>query len=246
MNLRVISFNIHKGFSPLGRRFTLHQIKDFLQEENVDLVFLQEVVGENNILADKILGWPKDSQFEFLADTLWPHFSYSKNAVYENRHHGNVILSKFPIIDFEIIDISKNRFEQRGVLFAKIQIARDEVLHAYCTHLNLLNSDRLKQYHDIVSIIQKRSSGKKVILAGDFNDFQKVASKKLAPLNLKEVYYETYGRYAKTFPSLFPLFSLDRAYTNLTICDAHKLNKTKYKVLSDHLPIKFDLRFADE
>ncbi len=39
-----------------------------------------------------------DSQFAFLADEIWPHFAYGKNAIYSAGHHGNAILSKHPIL----------------------------------------------------------------------------------------------------------------------------------------------------
>ena len=43
--LRVCSYNIHKGFSSTNSRYLLDEIKHAVQLVNVDLLFLQEVVG---------------------------------------------------------------------------------------------------------------------------------------------------------------------------------------------------------
>jgi len=41
--LKVATYNIHKGFSPLNRRVVLHELRERLHELNADIVFLQEV-----------------------------------------------------------------------------------------------------------------------------------------------------------------------------------------------------------
>jgi endonuclease/exonuclease/phosphatase family metal-dependent hydrolase len=85
-----------------------------------------------------------DSQFEFLSDTLWPHFSYAQNALYDHGHHGNLILSKFPIENWENINLSTNPFEQRGMLVCKIKLPHlpDKSFYAACLHLDLLHKGR--------------------------------------------------------------------------------------------------------
>lgn len=45
--LKVATYNIHKGFSPLNRRVVLHELRERLHELNADIVFLQEVQGEH-------------------------------------------------------------------------------------------------------------------------------------------------------------------------------------------------------
>jgi endonuclease/exonuclease/phosphatase family metal-dependent hydrolase len=90
MILKVLSYNIHKGFDWNNKNYFLKEIKDFIKTLDVDIVFLQEVVGKNTHLEKSGL---IDTQFEFLADELWPHYSYAHNAVYDHGHHGNLILS---------------------------------------------------------------------------------------------------------------------------------------------------------
>ena len=47
--LKVATYNIHKGFSPLNRRVVLHELRERLHELNADIVFLQEVQGSMRI-----------------------------------------------------------------------------------------------------------------------------------------------------------------------------------------------------
>ncbi len=100
MKMRILSYNIHKGFSIGNRDFILNDIKQALRDLNADILFLQEVLGDHNDQKCKIPNWQTAIQFEYLADSVWPHFAYGKNAIYPEGHHGNAILSKFPITDW--------------------------------------------------------------------------------------------------------------------------------------------------
>ena len=87
--LRVMTVNVHKGFTFFNRRFMLRELRDAVREVGSDLVFLQEVHG-----AAERLGVP---QYEFLADQIWPAFAYGRNAVYTGGEHGNALLSKYQL-----------------------------------------------------------------------------------------------------------------------------------------------------
>src|SRR5258708_7724883 len=113
--LKVLSYNIHKGVCYYTRKVVLDELRQVLRTVNPDIVFLQEVRREPQRSSVA-------SQFEYLADQLWPHYAYGKNAVYTKGHHGNAILSKFPIQFHHNLDISTSRFEKRGLLHAKVKI----------------------------------------------------------------------------------------------------------------------------
>ena len=49
LSIKVMTYNIHKGFSIGNRRFILHDIKDSLRHVDADVVFLQEILGERTI-----------------------------------------------------------------------------------------------------------------------------------------------------------------------------------------------------
>ena len=46
--LRVATYNIHKGLSIFNRRVVIHTLRDQLRAWNADQVFLQEVVGRHD------------------------------------------------------------------------------------------------------------------------------------------------------------------------------------------------------
>lgn len=238
MKLKVLSFNIHKGFNWNNTVPTLEKLKTFLERENPDIVFLQEVVGENKVFNEKFSKW-MSNQFEFLADSIWNEFAYAKNAIYDGRHHGNVILSKYPIVSKRQVNISTNKFEQRGVLHCEIEIETKRI-HCYNVHLNLTHFGRRKQYESLKKIIKENhSEDHPIILAGDFNDWNKRASESLVhELELTEAFKKLHQDYAKTFPAIYPVFSLDRIYTkNVNVTHAHVPDCIVAKNLSDHLPV---------
>lgn len=244
-SLTILSYNIHKGFSTSNINFVLRKMRESIRSVTPDIVFLQEVVGANEKHANHHADWPTESQFEFLADKVWPHFAYGKNAVYPEGHHGNAILSKFPIVAFSNIDLSTNPFEQRGVLHAEVALpGHDEPLHCLCLHLGLTRRGRKLQLERICDRIDEEIPvSASVILAGDFNDWSKVASATLARhADLHEAFKQKRGRYAATFPAALPLLALDRIYTrNLTVHEAAVLTGPTWRKLSDHAALLAEL-----
>ena len=71
--IKILTYNIHKGFSTSNLRFILHDIKDSLRSVDADMVFLQEIQGERTISNNRFDDWPNNKQFEFLADEVWDH-----------------------------------------------------------------------------------------------------------------------------------------------------------------------------
>lgn len=240
--MKVLTFNIHKGFNWNNSKLTIKKLKKQLELIHPDLVFLQEVVGENLKLQETQADWV-ENQFEFLADELWEEYAYAKNAVYDHRHHGNVIMSRYPILEFKQIDISTNKLEQRGVLYAKISHPKGSI-DCYCVHLNLSHRGRKKQYKVLSQIIKKHSKkDQPIILAGDFNDWNKKACDYLSQENrIEEVHKSLNLSYAKTFPAPKPILSLDRIYTRgLNYKTCRVLNSSDWKRISDHLPLLMEV-----
>jgi endonuclease/exonuclease/phosphatase family metal-dependent hydrolase len=239
--LRIVSYNIHKGFTAANLGFVLKRIKASIEEVEADLVLLQEVLGHHEVHGSKIEDWPTTSQFEYLADKLWPHFAYGKNAVYTEGHHGNAILSKFPITFWENQDVSLNQLERRGLLHAVIDIPGvHPPLHAICVHLGLLENDRLAQVERLGERIAGMVPGNApLIVGGDFNDWREKLSPILkSELGLEEAFLLRTGSHARTFPSWFPALKLDRLYFRGIECRSALLAESKtWRELSDHLPI---------
>lgn len=234
--LRVCSYNIHKGFNTRNTRFLLREIRHAIRLVGADMLFLQEVVGEHKGKASNTPNWISDTQFEFLADKVWPHHAYGKNAVYDHGHHGNAILSRYPLSHWNNVDLSLLPFSSRGVLHAKIL----GNLHVFCIHLGLIRIEQKIQCKRLVALIRKHvKAGEPLIVAGDFNDWRlKASSYLLEKLELKEVLLETHGKSKATFPSFAPLFAMDRIYfKGLSLVNSEVLTGAPWSQLSDHCAI---------
>lgn len=229
--VRICTYNIHKGFCSMNLRFILDGLRDAIRASGADLVFLQEVVGER-IGAQVAIADQGTSQFEYLADEVWHHHAYGKNAVYQKGHHGNAILSKWPLLDWSNYDISHWWFSQRGILFGRL----DNGVYAICIHFGLLKSERTRQMVRLHQIIEEKvPADAPLMIAGDFNDWTLEVDRHLKKLGLREALSEVQGRPAKTFPARLPLLRMDRIYyRNAALQDARVLRGTPWQRLSDH------------
>ena len=245
--LRVISFNIHKGFSTAGLQFSLIKIRDAIRQIHPDLVLLQEVQGEHLHYKKTRKDWPAMPQFDYLAHEIWPHVAYGKNATYGAGHHGNAILSKYPIEKVENIDISTHSFGKRGILHAVLRIpGKHRPFHAICAHLGLFESERTSQVSQICERITLHVPlTDPLVLGGDFNDWLERTSITFEQkLQVREAFQASAGQHAKTFPSWLPSLKLDRIYfRGLDLKNAMRFNQRPWPSLSDHLPLYAELAF---
>lgn len=244
--LEVVSYNIHKGLTTGNLRVALEHMRLGLRQLAPDIVLVQEVVGSHQRYQQRFHNWPTSSQFEFLADRMWPYHAYGRNAVYSGGDHGNAILSRFPIVDHENIDISQNSLEQRGILHAVVDVpGLHRPLHACCTHLNLLHGQRKRQLAALAARVDDAVPHDcPLIIGGDFNDWRTWATRALRrTIGVREVHVHTHGRHARTYPGWQPLLALDRIYVRgLDILDAGVLDGPAWRSLSDHLGVHTKLR----
>jgi len=240
-SIKVLTYNIHKGFSTSNLRFILHDIKDSLRHVDADMVFLQEIQGERTISNNRFDDWPNNKQFEFLADQVWHHHAYGKNAIYKSGHHGNAILSKYPFIQWENIDVSIMRSASRSLLHGTIQIpGTEQRIHVICVHLGLFGRERDRQLATLAKRIKSHiPADDPLIIAGDFNDWLGRAERHLhKDLGVKEVFKSSHGSYARTFPAMLPVLSMDRIYyRGFDVINYKCLQGPPWSRLSDHTPL---------
>lgn len=241
----MLTYNLHKGFAPAGRRFVLDVMREAVESTAADVVFLQEVLGEHRHHAQRVRNWIDAAQFEYLADRLWDYAAYGRNAVYEGGHHGNAILSKYPILSWDNIDLSVHSLERRGVLHAVIH-PHDwpEPLHLLCTHLDLTQFTRRLQIARIADRISAHvPESAPLILAGDFNDWRgRIGHLVEDELGLAEAHKQVHGSCARTFPARLPILRLDRIYLRgLRAVSAERLSGPPWQTLSDHCAVLADL-----
>jgi len=257
LRVRILTVNLHKGFSVLNRRFVLPQLRNAVREVAADIVFLQEVIGEHTGHQTRYPHWPESSQYEYLADSLWNDFAYGRNAVYPEGHHGNALLSKFPIASNTNVDATFSRSEQRGLLYCCLTLpdqnasanrgldacVRLRQLHTICVHLSLRERHRQQQIKLLCALIAELPPNDPVVVAGDFNDWRMLGHDHLVNnSNLVEVFVAAFGMPATTFPSRWPVLRLDRIYVrNIQIHRPVELERQPWSHLSDHAPLAAEL-----
>ena len=239
--IKILTYNIHKGFSTTNKYFVLHDIKSALQDLAPDIVFLQEIQGEHEVKSSSIQDWPSEPQFEFLADEVWPHHAYGKNAIYQAGHHGNAILSKQAFQQWENINVSNMKNASRSLLHGVIQLEnQSKPLHVICVHLGLFAKERSRQIKTLCERIDSHVPHEDpLIIAGDFNDFWQQTERHLHDhLNLTEVFKEMTGAHARSFPAWLPFIHTDRIYyRGIKPVHCERLKHSPWKKLSDHIPL---------
>lgn len=96
-----------------------------------------------------------------------------------------------------------------------------------CLHFGLFQRERERQLNTLLKTVNVEiPADAPLLIAGDFNDWNKKPHRVIeTESNLKEVYSETHGRVARTFPAIAPLLSMDRIYyRNLELLDVDVLS----------------------
>ena len=270
MKIRVATYNIHTGVSSIRSTPRVLALKKAIAQFDAEVVFLQEVQGRHDRyhaqFGEESRGhrhWPERAQHEFFAGDSH-HSAYGMNAVYDHGHHGNALLSAYPIADTRNHDVSDHAYEQRGILHCVIDTPECKV-HCYVVHLGLFESGRGRQAQALIDCVTESApNGEPVIIAGDFNDWRNTLGDKLrAALGVVEVFDELGARSrlgdmvrnfsgrektvhpARTFPAALPWFRLDRVYVRgFKVDTAQVLHGTLWAKLSDHAPIVANLKLA--
>ena len=250
LRLHVVTYNIHKGFSQFHQHMVVHELRDQLRELGPEIVFLQEVQGKHSRHARNIDNWPEEPQHDFLAEDVWQSNAYGSNVAYGHGHHGNAILSRFPIEHVHNQDVTQMRFERRGLLHCAITAPGfPHAIHCVCVHLSVFARSRRKQLDALAGYLEDRlDPGLPLIIAGDFNDWRNEADLLLAKrLGLVEAFGGTWGDLespGRSFPSKRPVLRLDRIYVRgFSIEQAEIFSGAPWSRISDHAALSAHLRF---
>lgn len=151
-------------------------------------------------------------------------------------HYGNALLTAYPVLREERIDLSMGSREPRGALDVDLD-ANGVPVRVIVTHLGLKGSERGPQTEKLIDLISQRRTPL-VVLMGDFNvwfshsrlirEIQRIMGPSPAP---------------NTYPSRYPLLRLDRIWVRpsdaLVKLQVHK--SPLARIASDHLPVKATL-----
>jgi endonuclease/exonuclease/phosphatase family metal-dependent hydrolase len=245
--LRVATYNIHKGVRGVGprKRLEIHNLGQAVEAFDADLVFLQEVrlshSREARRFARTSFGWPAEGQAEFLAPEGYD-VAYRTNAVTRWGEHGNALLARWPIGDVGHHDVSDHRFEQRGLLHVPVSW-HGVTVHAVVVHFGLVHRSRVRQVQRLAEFIEREvPAGEMLVVAGDFNDWGERLDDMMGAQGLQRAQAPGRRGGKATFPSLAPVFALDRFYLRGLACRATMVPRgAAWARMSDHLPLVAEL-----
>ena len=122
----------------------IHELRERLHGLAADILFLQEVHGRAPTATPRGTSTGRRSRSTSSSPTpSGSEVAYGKNAIYRHGHHGNAVLSRFPIVAHENLDISAHAFESRGLLHCVINLGpRVPKLHCLNVHLGLFERGR--------------------------------------------------------------------------------------------------------
>ena len=214
--LSIASYNIHKARG-LDRRTDLARIAAVLQEIDADLVGIQEIYRH---------------QVEELADRLGMHGIPGVTHLRAEGAYGNAILTRLPVRDHHVFDLTRARREPRGGV--RVDVVVDETeLHLFNVHFGLRIRERAEQVELLVRqhVLHDDLSGHRVVM-GDLNEWFPGAVGRTLRRQLQG------PRIRRTHPAPLPIFALDRIYWDRALLGRFQVHRSRLaRVASDHLPI---------
>ncbi len=152
----IATFNIKNGNLA---EYDFSVLAEDILDSGAEIIGLQEVdmMSDRNQNQDTLKILSEETGFEYYA------FAYA--VPQDHGQYGNAILSKYPIAEYEVIDLSMktNSEEKRVLLHAVIQVG-DTNMDFFVTHIQGSSAD--VQFKDIDIQLEKCDS---FILMGDFN-----------------------------------------------------------------------------
>jgi endonuclease/exonuclease/phosphatase family metal-dependent hydrolase len=246
MDLRVLSYNIHRGIG-VDRRFRPERIATILAHHDADIVLLQEVD----------VGVPRSRRLDLaqeLAGRLgYPHHAVGLNVQLREGMYGNVTLSRLPIIQEQNIDLTIDSCKARGCLYTALALPAKTgppaKIAVFNLHLGLSFKERPRQIGLLVRSDEFRALGLQdpCLVAGDLNDWRT----RLAPIFTEILEFECatnhstgYQNSLLTYPSFSPTSGLDKIFCRggVEIVRGRRCRLRISKVASDHLPVIADIK----
>ncbi|WP_376099610.1 endonuclease/exonuclease/phosphatase family protein [Roseomonas sp. CCTCC AB2023176] len=222
--LRVMTWNIHGGVCPRGS-YDLARVIALIRRHAPDVLALQEVEGRNR---------PGEQPFVALRDALGGHAADAVTMRGEAGGYGHMLITRFPLEDVSLHDLSAPGRESRTAIAAKVATPAGP-LRVITAHLGLGWRERRAQAAAIAALARRHPDCPTVAM-GDFNDWTPrgpVDRVLLGPLPSRSG--------TRTFPSWRPLLSLDRIYCRPRAVMLRAWTDKAAREASDHLPVIADL-----
>lgn len=222
--MRVATYNVHDCVGRDGI-YDPGRIAAVVAELDADVVALQEVTLDH--AGDVLARFERGTSMQAIDGTLF------------NRgvgRYGNLLLSRLPVIEQRLHDISWTGRERRGVVDARIGVG-SHACRILATHLGLHRRERREQIARLASLV--RDSEEPAVLLGDFNVW--AGGGAFGPLRRLGVH----ASFVRSFPTWFvPLLALDRVLVREPVSFVRhwRHERPPAAIASDHYPLVAELR----
>ena len=231
--LRIATYNVHRCRG-LDGRTRPERIAAVLSEIDADIVALQEVVGA---------GPRGGGHAEELGAALGMGWVMAPARLLRGHQFGNVVLSRFPIVQHLEHDLSWKTCEPRRLQRVDIRV-NGGTLHVYNVHLGTAILERRHQAGRLATIVSERQVADPKLVLGDFNEWMRGLATTLLSARLNSVDLRDFLPRRRTYPGVFPLLHLDHIYyAGCVEVVRIALPRTRLAlVASDHLPLVADVK----
>jgi len=232
---RIVTYNIHSGIGR-DKKHDYKRIGQFLASSGADVVLLQEMDTRppERDTAQDVRDICAENTFKLIPSP----------AIREaDGWYGNAILTRYDVLSNDRVDVSQSGRQPRNVQIVELKTEKTP-LTVVNTHKGLKKLERRSQFSLLHEHLSQRLKEKQtpLVLAGDFNEWQ-FFSKAFKGLN-SLLFQQKVGA---TFPSHFPVFSLDRVWVtdDIKVKACRTLKNAKTRVYSDHLPVLIDIELPE-
>lgn len=231
--MRLVTWNIHKGIGGADRRYGLGRIQLALAELKPDLVCLQEVAFDMKRLK-------AHDQAKLLAEGLPELTPFFQPTVHWKRGggYGNLILSRWPLLEHHRISLRFNEKKHRGAQLVVVDTPQGH-LRLVNWHLGLAEAERAWQAAHLLAHDVWRATAKfPTVLAGDFNDWRNGLGSGILTSNGLHQVTAPPSRF-RSFPAYMPVMALDKIFhsAGVVVRHAHVVKSGLTRHASDHLPV---------
>jgi endonuclease/exonuclease/phosphatase family metal-dependent hydrolase len=221
-----MTWNIHGARTMFGKP-DLARIIAHVRPHAPDIVAIQEVDARR--CGDSLA-------FDTLSQSLGQYRAEARMIVAPEGDYGHILLTRWPISQSRLHDISVARREARAAIEAVVETPHGP-LRIIAVHLGLSLRERHRQARQLA--VLALSSPLPLVMLGDFNDWFWHGSVQRA---LREM-FPGRSRF-RTFPAHWPMFRLDRIYVRPPGMVREMFVDKAARTASDHLPIIADLELA--
>lgn len=226
MRVRLVTWNVH-GCVGADGDFDPQRTARVIRSLAPDILALQEVDSRHRRHGGL-------DAFTYFRKAVGGHAVDGKSITTADGHYGQMLISRWPLRNPQIHDISVQGREPRRAVEAMVDLPSGP-LRVIATHLGLNAAERRAQFRSLTEI-SKREPEMRRILMGDFNDWRRRGQghRLLSPL------FDACAS-PRTFPAALPVLPLDRIWLRADHVAFRSWAERTIRRASDHLPLAADL-----